>query len=105
MNVSEDADSVYADALAPGLDPDSLNISVMDNQLTVSGEKPGLGDGVKAEAYHRNERAAGRFVRTATLPAAVDQDKTTADYKNGLFSIVLPKAEKAKPKQITVKSD
>ena len=105
LNVSEDADNVYVDALAPGLDDESLNISVVENQLTISGEKPSLGKSVEAEAYHRNERAAGRFVRVATLPAPVDQNKTTADYKNGLLCVVLPKAEQAKPQRISVNTD
>jgi HSP20 family protein len=105
LNVGEDDSNVYVDALAPGLSPDSLTISVVGDQLSIAGEKPAASDQIKADAYHRNERAAGRFVRTVTLPTAVDQDKAAADYENGLLSIVLPKAEAAKPRQISVKTD
>ena len=101
-NVGEDADNVYVEALAPGLAPDSLEISVHQGQLRIAGEKPAINPDVKAEAYHRSERSAGRFVRTMTLPAEVDADKVKAQYKNGLLLITLPKAEAAKPKQITV---
>lgn len=102
INLSEDKDAFYVEALAPGVDPASLNVMVVHNSLTVSGEKPQAGRGVEPQAYHRNERAAGRFVRTIDLPAEVNDAGIKADYKNGLLLITLPKAEKAKPKQIAV---
>ena len=101
LNIAEDKDHIYVEALAPGLDPESLEITVHEGQLRMAGEKPGLKD-VKAEAFHRCERGAGRFVRTMKLPAAVEADKVNAQYKNGLLLITLPKAEAAKPKQISV---
>ncbi|MBP8130553.1 MAG: Hsp20/alpha crystallin family protein [Candidatus Hydrogenedentes bacterium] len=102
MNVTEDKDSVHVQALAPGLDPDSLDVSVLRDTLRIAGEKSPIKADVKPEAYHRNERGAGRFVRTLTLPAEVDGDKVKAEYKNGLLLLTLPKHEKAKPKQVTV---
>lgn len=102
VNVSEDKDNVYVEALAPGIDPRSLDVSVAKNVLTLSGEKPVDGEDVKPEAFHRNERAAGKFVRCLELPVEVNESKVTADYKDGLLMVVLPKAEKAKPKQISV---
>lgn len=102
MNVGEDKDSVYVEALAPGLDPDSLEISVQQGQLRIAGEKPSITPEVKPEAYHRSERSAGRFIRTITLPTEVDADKVKAQYKNGLLLITLPKQEEAKPRQISV---
>ncbi len=101
VNLSEDAGNVYVEALAPGVDPKTLDLSVVQGILTIKGEKPGLHQ-VSAEAYHRNERAAGRFVRTIELPAEVDAAKVHADYRNGLLLVTLPKSEKAKPKQIPV---
>ncbi len=103
MNLGEDTDNFYIEALAPGVDPDSLEISVVDNTLRVAGEKRPISEDVGIEAFHRNERSAGRFVRTLRLDVPVDQDKITAEYKNGLLLITLPKAEAAKPKQISVK--
>lgn len=102
LNVGEDKDAVYVEALAPGLNPESLEISVHQGQLKVSGEKPGITPEVKAEAYHRSERSAGRFTRTVALPAEVDEEKVSAAYKKGLLLITLPKAEAAKPRQIKV---
>lgn len=103
MNVAEDKDNVYVEALAPGLNPDTLELSVLGDTLRVAGEKPPITEDVKPEAFHRNERSAGRFVRTLTLPVAVNNDKVSAEYKNGLLLLTLPKAEEAKPKQISVK--
>jgi len=102
LNVSDDENSVYIEALAPGIDPDSLKITLTRDQLTIAGEKPPLPGDVKMESFHRNERSAGRFARTVTLPAEVADDKIKADYRDGLLLITLPKAEEAKPKQITV---
>ncbi len=101
VNVSEDEQNVYVEALAPGVDPKSLDLSVMQGALTIKGEKPGLAQ-VSAEAYHRNERAAGRFVRTVELPVEVDAGKVSADYRNGLLLVTLPKAEAARPRQVPI---
>jgi HSP20 family protein len=102
VNVSEDADALYVTALAPGLDPAAVQVTVQDDRLTMAGEKPRVAAEIQPEAFHRSERAAGKFVRTVTLPSDVEHEKVQADYTNGLLVITLPKAEKAKPKQITV---
>jgi HSP20 family protein len=102
VNLSEDADHVYVEALAPGVDPASLNLNVVHNTLTISGEKKETAPDVEGEAFHRAERAAGKFVRAVTLPAEIEADKVSAEYRNGVLMITMPKAEKAKPKQINV---
>jgi HSP20 family protein len=103
LNLLEDKDHIYIEALTPGVDPKSLNITVMQNRLTVSGEKSAVQGEIRPEAFHRNERASGKFVRTIDLPMEVDEDAIQAEYKNGLLTVILPKAEKAKPKQINVR--
>jgi HSP20 family protein len=102
INLLEDKNNVYVEALTPGVDPQSMNVTAVQNRLTVSGEKAGVG-GIKSEAFHRNERASGKFVRTIDLPVEIDEAQIQAEYKNGLLMVTLPKAEKAKPKQISVK--
>jgi HSP20 family protein len=102
MNLHEDKDHLYVEAVAPGLDPESLNLTVVHNTLTVSGEKKGPPKDIKPEAFHREERASGKFVRTITLPVEIDDNKLTAQYQNGLLIITMPKSEKAKPRQIQV---
>jgi HSP20 family protein len=102
INLSEDRDRVYIEALAPGIDPASIDLSVVRNILTISGEKRRHPEDIKPEAFHRSERAAGKFVRTIELPVEVDIDQVKAEYKHGLLMVTLPKAEVAKPKQISV---
>src|SRR5437016_803892 len=102
VNVSEDAHALYVTALAPGLDPAAVQVTMQDDRLTMAGEKPRVAAEIQPEAFHRSERAAGKFVRTVTLPSDVEHEQVQADYKNGLLVVTLPKAEKAKPKQIAI---
>jgi HSP20 family protein len=101
-NLYEDKDTLYLEALAPGVDPATLDVRVVGNTLSIVGEKRRVAGDVKPEAFHRSERATGKFVRHLQLPVEVDEGKIRADYKDGLLIVTLPKAEKAKPKQITV---
>lgn len=103
INLLEDKDNLYIEALTPGVDPASLNLTAVQDRLTLSGEKSRIPNGIKPEAFHRNERASGKFVRTINLPVEVNEAQIKAEYKNGLLIITLPKAEKAKPKQIDIK--
>jgi len=102
LNIREDNDNVYVDALAPGVDPKTLDVSVKQNQLTISGEKKALLSSVKPTAVHRSERSDGLFSRSITLPMEVNAEKVKASYQDGLLKLVLPKAEAAKPRQIQV---
>jgi len=102
INLHGDKDNLYVEAVAPGLDPASLNLTVVHNTLTISGEKKGPPSDIKPEMFHREERASGKFVRTVTLPVEIDDTKVSAEYKNGLVIITLPKSEKAKPRKIAV---
>jgi HSP20 family protein len=102
INLYEDRDHVYVEALAPGVDVESLALTVIRNVLSISGEKRRTPDHIPPEAFHRNERAAGKFVRTVDLPVEVDADQVKAEYQHGLLMVTLAKAAAAKPKQITV---
>ena len=104
MNLHEDKDHLWVEAVAPGLDPNSLKLTVVHNTLTVSGEKKGPPSDIKPEAFHREERASGKFVRAITLPVEIDDNRVSAEYKNGLLIVTLPKSEKAKPKQIQIQA-
>jgi HSP20 family protein len=102
-NMSEDDNAYYVRAELPGIKSDDLDISITGNKLTLSGERkiPSEGENVK---YHRREREAGNFSRIITLPDPVDPAKVEAHAANGVLTIVIPKAETAKPRQITVKT-
>jgi HSP20 family protein len=102
MNVTEDNDNYYVRAELPGIKPDDLEISVTGNTLSLAGERKLPVEDEKAQ-YHRREREAGRFSRIITLPAQVDTGKVEARSADGLLTVVLPKAEAAKLRQIAVK--
>lgn len=102
INLAEDRDHVYIEALAPGVDPATIDLSVMRNVMTISGEKRRHAEDIKPEAFHRSERAAGKFVRTIELPVEVDANQVTAQYKHGILMVTLPKTTADRPKQISV---
>ena len=79
------------------------NVSVMfdNNVLTISGERKA--DEGKGQSYHRQERIYGRFLRSFTLPPFVDTKNITAESREGMLLVTLPKVEEAKAKQIEVK--
>lgn len=103
VNIYDDGETFTVEALAPGLDPARIELSVLRTSLTLAGEKLGP-QNVPPERIHRTERAAGRFLRTVELPAEVDPDKVTADYQNGLLVVRVPRAETARPRKIAVQT-
>jgi len=103
MNVTEDNDNYYVRAELPGLRADELNISVTGDTISISGERKLPVEDKKAR-YHRREREAGKFSRIVSLPTQVDTGKVQARCADGILTVVLPKAEAAKPKQIAVKA-
>ena len=103
MNVTEEKDNYYVRAELPGIKADELDISVTGDTLTLSGERKIPVEDEKAR-YHRREREAGRFSRVVSLPSQIDTGKVAAKCTDGILTVVLPKAEAAKPKQITIKS-
>ena len=102
INLHDEQDSLYVEALAPGIDPASMELTVVSQTLTMTGEKRRHPEDIKPEAFHRSERAAGRFRRSIDLPLEVDAARVQAEYRNGLLLVTLPKSERAKPKQIPV---
>jgi HSP20 family protein len=91
------------EAELPGIPKERLELFVHEgNQLTLRGERsaPETGKGV----WHRQERGLGRFIRTITLPAAVNADKVQAHFEQGVLTVTLPRAEEAKPRRIPVQA-
>ena len=100
INLTEDKDNYYVRAELPGVKGDELDIQVTGNNLAISGERKIAAQ--EDARYHRREREAGKFSRIIALPGEVDTDKVEASLENGILSIVVSKAEIAKPKQISV---
>jgi len=85
----------------PGVKPEDVKISVEGNILTIQGTKTQIAQ-EKAEKIHRYERTYGAFERSFTLPTSLDVEHIHATYAAGLLTLVLPKVEKAKPREIKV---
>ena len=103
VEVFESKDGVKIVAELPGVKSEDVKLSLENNLLTIRGEK-------KREAEERNERVQryersyGSFERAFVLPNTVDGDKITADYQNGVLTVSLPKAERARPREIPVRA-
>ena len=87
----------------PGVDPKDLDVRIEDNTLFLKGERK-LEKEVKEENYHRIERSYGSFTRSFALPSSVDDDKTSAEYKDGVLTLTMPKREEAKHKTIKIQT-
>jgi len=101
VDLYQDRDNITVKAELPGMKKEEIDISLHDGVLTLSGERKADKTYEGAEAC-RSERFLGRFHRTLSLPSPVNAEKVTAHYQDGMLTVVLPKAESAKPKQIAV---
>ncbi len=99
LDVYADGDNFVIEVAVPGLNPDAVNVSVLGNQVTISGEYPAAPEG---RQYLFREWQGGRFERAIILPTELDPEKAEAHYEHGLLRLVVPQAESAKPKRITV---
>ena len=99
-NLCDNGDRLEIKAEIPGLSKEDINIKIQGNYLELSGARKSL----VPEGYqsHRVERGDFTFTRSFTLPSEVDVEKAEASLKDGILTLFLPKAEAAKPKQITV---
>lgn len=101
INITEDANAFYLSAELPGVKAADLDLNVTANQLTLAGERK-IAEEASDVRYHRREREAGRFSRAVALPGDVDADTVRAKLADGVLTVTVPKAEKAKPRQIAV---
>ena len=103
LDVAETENEYLVKASLPGINPDDLDITFVDNTLTIKGE-------VKSEEetdnvrYHLRERRNGNFSRSMTLPSGIKANDIHANYDAGILTLHLPKAEEVKPKRIPVQT-
>jgi len=102
-DVSEDENALQITMELPGVDPDDVRLSLENNVLTIRGEKRQQFD-ENNERVHRFERVYGVFERTFVLPNTVDPDRIEARFENGVLTVRIPKAERARPREIRVSS-
>ena len=103
LDISETEQAVEIRMDLPGVKPKDVDIQVSGNTLTIRGERKEEQHEEKGRNFHRVERRYGSFSRTVTLPCATREDEASAEYHDGVLSIVLPKTEEAKTKKIKVK--
>jgi HSP20 family protein len=103
VDIYETEHDLTLKAELPGVDPKDIEARVEDGTLYLKGERKFEKES-KKENYHRIERTYGSFMRSFALPTSVDADKVSAEYKDGVLTLTLPKKEEAKAKTITVQT-
>jgi HSP20 family protein len=104
VDIFEDADGITLKAEVPEVDAKDVELLVEGNTLTLKGERK-LEKAEERDGYHRIERTYGAFSRTFTLPNTVDAEHITAESKDGVLKVFLPKKPETKPRQIKVQVD
>jgi HSP20 family protein len=104
LDVSEGKDAISVKAELPGVDPAEIGVTLDGDVLTIRGEKEARKEETD-ERLHRVERSWGAFMRSVRLPTTVDGSKVTATFKNGVVTVMLPKAPGAKGTTIPVKTE
>ena len=101
LNVWEDGETLKIEVEVPGVKIEDIEVSYDNGELTVKGEKKV--DTKENAPLHRRERLTGTFVRTLTLPWEIVADQVTAELKDGVLTVSVPKAEAAKPRKVAIK--
>ena len=96
---TDDAFTLYVEI--PGVQASDVDVSIEESVLTIAGSRDFYEDKT-ADGFRRVERRFGTFHRSVRLPDRVDPDGITAEYKDGLLTVAVPKAESAKPRRIQV---
>jgi len=101
VDILETENDLVVKADLPDLRLEDIDVQVENQTLSIKGERRFEKEATE-KGYHRIERSYGSFMRSFAVPNSVDTDRVSADYKNGVLSVKLPKKEAAKPKQIKV---
>ena len=104
VDIFDTEKAIVINAELPGVSRDSITLDVKENVLTLKGERKSDED-VSQESYYRMERCFGTFERAFTLPSMVDPEKITANFKDGILRIEIPKPQEKRPQQITINVD
>ncbi len=103
-DVWEDSDNVYIKMAMPGVNKDNIQIEITGDTVSIRGHaKEEEKQGKEGENKYYFRSLERDFEQMFNLPTLVDSDKSTAEYKDGILMLKLPKSEQVKPKQIAVK--
>lgn len=103
INLWGNDETIHLTAEVAGIEASAFDLSVQGDQVTIRGRREPFQPG-EDEVLHRRERSSGNFVRTITLPFAVNADSVEASYKQGVLTMTIHRAEEDKPKKIAIKS-
>ena len=101
VNIGSNPEQADVYLFIAGIDPESMDISIQQNLLTVAGERNRMTE--ENANYYRRERYDGAFRRVVTLPDDVDPDQVDANYHDGILHVTIKRRETAKPRQIEIK--
>jgi HSP20 family protein len=101
VNSWEDEKNYYVEAELPGFTEKEIDVSVLGNELRLSGSREVEHEETKT--FHRRERYTGRVERILRFPVEIDAGKIDASFKNGVLTVTLPKAQAALPRKIEVR--
>jgi HSP20 family protein len=104
VDIYENKDQIVLEAELPGMKRADFDVSVENNVITLRGERQ-FEKKEDADNYHRVERAYGSFTRSFTLPNTVSTEGATAEYRNGVLRVTLPKREETKARRIEIKGE
>ncbi|MBV8225633.1 MAG: Hsp20/alpha crystallin family protein [Verrucomicrobia bacterium] len=102
VDIAEDDKEYTLKAELPGMNKEDIKVSAEGGVLSITGERK-IEKEEKHKKYHRIERSYGTFTRSFALPENTSADKVSAEFKDGVLKVHLPKDEKAKPKSVEVK--
>ncbi|MCI0341045.1 MAG: Hsp20/alpha crystallin family protein [Planctomycetales bacterium] len=103
LSVCETPETVVVTTEVPGVDKESLDISITGNQLVLKGEKREESD-EKGKTWHHIERSYGAFARSVLLPAPVDPTAVEAETKDGVLTVTVQKRAEAMPRKIAIRA-
>jgi len=101
VDIFDSEKAIVINAELPGVTRDNITLDVKENTLTLKGERK-TDEEVKKDNFYRMERCFGTFERAFTLPSTVDPEKITANFKDGILRIEIPKPAEKRPKQISI---
>ncbi len=104
INIYDAADGYHLRVELPGIDPDTLDVTVTRNEVVLKGERkaPELAEGAR---YHRRERDFGKFSRAFAMPDNIDPERVEATYRDGVLDVVLARQPETGPRKVAISTD
>jgi HSP20 family protein len=104
VDIFENKDQIVLEAELPGMNREDFELTIEHNVITLRGERR-FEKKDESDNYHRVERSYGSFTRSFTLPQSVTADNASAEYRNGVLRVTLPKREEIKARRIEIQGE